>query len=516
MKIPFPDEIKNIDHLALKKYNIPGIILMENAGRASNKIINNYFGDLENKEIIVFAGHGNNGGDGLCLARHFSFISNASLKIFLLSNPAKFKNEAKTNLDILHKSGFDITLLTQKNVSIINKYLQDCDLIIDAIFGIGFKGIMPDLHQKVIESINRSQRTVISLDIPSGVDANTGQIETIAVKAYLTITMDLPKPGLFMPPAIDFTGKLEVIKLGFPPELLNNNKILINLLEKKDIKPLIPSWPASTHKGSRGKVLIIAGSKNYIGAPLLAAQAALKSGAGLVELAVPESLYNSLSKRVTEIILHPMPETKNKSFALSSLGKILKLAETKDAVLLGPGMSQDEETIKLINILTEKIDKPLVIDADGLNALSENISILRKRKYPTLLTPHPGEMGRLSKITSNEVQANRLTISRNFAKKHNIYLVLKGAYSIISLPNGEQFINPTGNPGMAQAGMGDVLAGMVVSFSGQKLSPADALKLACFLHGKTGDLLAEKKGITGFTAKDLPENFYKAMRLIIT
>ncbi|MEW6088807.1 MAG: NAD(P)H-hydrate dehydratase [bacterium] len=508
MKIPSSLEIKKIDSLAREKYGIPGILLMENAGRTSKEILEKHFGPLKNKKIAVFAGRGNNGGDGLCLARHLCFVSNADVKIFLLSNPAKFKNEAKTNLDILLKSGFSITLLTHKNINIINRYLHDCEMIIDAIFGIGFHGLMPDLHQKVIELINSSRKNIVSLDIPSGVNASTGQIGAVAVKADLTITMELPKPGLFLPPAIDYAGKLEIAKLGFPPRLTKNPEILIDLLEGKDIKPLIPSWPPSTHKGSRGKALIIAGSKNYIGAPFLAAQAALKSGAGLVELAVPESLYNSLSKRVTEIILHPMPETKNKSLAISSLEKILKLAETKDAVLIGPGMSHDEETIKLIRILTGKIKKPLVIDADGLNALSENISILKKRKYPALLTPHPGEMGRLLKSTSNAVQADRLTISRNFAIKHNIYLVLKGAYSIISLPNGNQFINPTGNPGMAQAGMGDVLSGMIVSFLGQKLSPANALNLACFLHGKTGDLLAEKKGITGFTAKDLMENLY--------
>lgn len=514
MKIPSPDEIKNIDILALKKYNIPGIILMENAGRSANKAIIDYFGDLENKKIVIFAGHGNNGGDGLCLARHLNLISNANVKIFLLSTPDKFKNEAKANLDILQKSGFDITVLTKNNISTVNKILRDCDLIIDAIFGIGFKGIMLDFHQKVIKSINKYYKKIISLDIPSGINSKTGQIETIAVKANLTITMELPKPGLFMPPAIDFTGKLEIVKLGYPPALLNNTKILVNLLEEKDIQPLIPSWPVSTHKGSRGKILIIAGSRNYIGAPLLAAQAALKSGAGLVELAVPESLYGSLSKRVTEVILHPMPETKNRSFALSSLENILKLAETKDAVLLGPGMSQDKETTKLINILIKKINKPLVIDADGLNALSENISVLRKRKHTTLLTPHPGEMSRLLKTTSQNVQANRLTLSHNFAIKYHIYLVLKGAYSIISLPNGEQFINPTGNPGMAQAGMGDVLAGMAVSFLGQKLSPADALKLACFLHGKTGDLLAKKKGTAGFTAKEISNSIYLTIQQI--
>ncbi|MFH1287763.1 MAG: NAD(P)H-hydrate dehydratase [bacterium] len=541
MKIPNAADIKNIDLLAQKKYNIPGIILMENAGRSSKKIIEKYFGSLdgslEKKKIIVFAGHGNNGGDGLCLARHLGFISLAQVKIFLLSSPDKFKNEAKINLDILQKSGFDITLLTQKNIYTAEKYLpsssstpktksfrisssidelglQDCDLIIDSIFGIGFHGIMPYFHQKVIESINKSQKTVISIDIPSGINADTGGIETIAVKANLTITMELPKPGLFLPPAVDCTGRLEIVKLGYPPELVNNPKITTNLLEEKDILPLIPSWPASAHKGARGKVLIIAGSKNYIGAPFLAAQAALKSGAGLVNLAIPKSLYSPLAKRVTEVILHPMPETENKSFALSSLEKILKLSEKNDAVLMGPGMSQDNETKILIKNLIKKIKKPLIIDADGLNSLSENMSILKERCYPTLLTPHPGEMARLLNSNADNVQKNRLVVSKQFSKTFKAYLVLKGAYSIISLPDGKQFINPTGNPGMAQAGMGDVLAGMIVSFLGQKLSPADAIKLACFLHGKTGDLLAEKKGPTGFTAKDLTEYLYKTMILL--
>lgn len=499
MKIPNVAGIKNIDSLAQEKYNIPSIILMENAGRSSKEIIEKHFGCLEKKKTIVFVGHGNNGGDGLCLARHLSFISNSKVKIFLLSSPDKFKNEAKTNLNILQKSGFEITVLTQKNIP----DLQDCDLIIDAIFGTGFAGTMPNLHQKVIESINKSQKTVISIDIPSGINADTGQIETVAVRANLTITMELPKPGLFLPPAVDFIGKLEIAKLAYPPELINNKKIQVNLLEEKDILPLVPRWSPSTHKGSRGKVLIVAGSKSYVGAPFLAAQAALKSGAGLVELAIPESLYYPLVRRVTEIILHPMPETKNKTFGLSSLGKIMELAKTKDAVLLGPGISQDNETMALARSLIEEIKKPLVIDADGLNSLAEDISILRKRTHTTILTPHPGEMARLLKSTAEDVQKNRLTVSKQFSKEFNTHLVLKGAYSIISLPDGEQFINPTGNPDMAQAGTGDVLSGIIVSFLGQKLSPADTMKLACFLHGRTGDLLTEKK--LGWTAKDLTE-----------
>lgn len=501
MKIPNVADIKNIDLLAQKKYNIPAIILMENAGRSSKEIIEKYFGNLEKKKIIVFAGHGNNGGDGLCLARHLSFISNSKLKIFLLSNSDKFKNEAKINLNILQKSGFETTVLTQKNIP----DLQNCDLIIDAIFGIGFSRIMPELHQKVIKSINKSQKTVISIDIPSGINADTGQIETTAIKANLTITMELPKPGLFLPPAVDFVGKLEIARLGYPLELINSQKISTDLLEEKDILSLIPRWPPSTHKGSRGKVLIVAGSKSYVGAPFLAAQAALKSGAGLVELAIPESLYYPLAKRVTEIILHPMPETKNKSFAHTALEKILELAEKNDAVLIGPGISQDDETKALVKNLIEEIKKPLVIDADGLNSLSEDMSILKRRTHTTILTPHPGEMARLLKSTAEEVQKNRLTVSRQFSKEFNTHLVLKGAYSIISLPDGEQFVNPTGNPGMAQAGTGDVLAGIIVSFLGQKLSPANAMKLACFLHGKTGDLLAKKNGPRGWTAKDLTE-----------
>jgi NAD(P)H-hydrate epimerase len=330
-----------------------------------------------------------------------------------------------------------------------------------------------------------------------------------AVKADCTITFGLPKRGHMLYPGAEYSGKLFIEDIGFPQTLLTSEKIPVNLMQENDAVSLLPERPRYSHKGTYGHVLIVAGSRGKTGAAFMAARTCLRAGAGLVTMGVPATLVNTFQNRVTEEMILPLPDKGNGTLSVNAVDTILNFLRERATVLaIGPGISTDREIEKLISRLITAVTVPVVVDADGLNALAVKTSVLKKSKAPIILTPHPGEMARLLNsqqlpVHSSQVEKDRINAALSFAKTMKTYLVLKGVPTVTATPDGTAILNSTGNPGMASAGTGDVLTGMISSFLAQRLSPRDASILGVFMHGMIGDSVAAKKGLRSLIASDI-------------
>ncbi len=526
LKIATSEEMQRIDRTAIETYGIAGTVLMERAGLRVVARINELFfqgteqrvpGTDKNRgrKIIVFCGGGNNGGDGLVIARVLH-NQGREVEAYVTVNPASLKGDAKINYRAAGKYGVVI-----RPVSYFLKHYRSCVtcncLIVDALLGTGLRKEVRASLADVIGKINRMSAPVVSVDIPSGICSDTGQIMGCAIKAQFTVTFGLPKRGHFLYPGAEFAGQLFIEEIGFPRKLIESEKIRINLVQKEDVSSLLPVRPKYSHKGTYGHVLIVAGSKGKTGAALMAAKACFRTGAGLVTIGIPETLLSTFQSRVTEEMILPLPDTGNGTLSYRAADSILDfLKKTGNVLAIGPGLSPDSELSKLLNVLIRESGVPIVIDADGLNAIADNVYVLKKSSVPVILTPHPGEMTRLLKKESGgrnqssgatglreKIEKDRINIALTFARKTKTYLVLKGVPTVTSTPQGEAFINSTGNPGMATAGSGDVLTGMISAFLAQGMSPADASVMGVFLHGVAGDIIAEKKSQQSLTASDI-------------
>jgi len=495
MKIATVDEMRFMDHYAIDKLGIAEAILMENAGLASLKIIKEKIG-MVNKKFIIFCGSGNNGGDGLVVAR-LIHANGGIVKVFLLSDSAKFKGAAKTNFEIVRR--LPVEMVRLQNAAMSRKDLTHSDAVVDAILGTGLDRPVAGLAAKVIILINKSRKKVLSLDIPSGVNGDTGEVMGAAVRADYTVTFGLPKIGNMLYPGYELGGELFVSHISFPPFLYNKNELLV---ETNDAVAL-PRRPAEAYKGAMGDVLFIAGAANYYGAPYLAAMSFLKSGGGYARLAAPRSIIPVIAKRGREIVYLPQSETDAGSISLKNKKALLEASAKVDMVVIGPGLSLHEETVRFVREITSKVDKPLLIDGDGLTAISDNPGILRRRKAATILTPHMGEMARITGKSVAEINSNKINVLRETTGKLKATIVLKGAHSLVGTSDGNIYVNLSGNSGMATAGSGDVLAGCVAAMYGMGLKSENAARKGVFLHGYAGDLAAMQKGTDGMTAKDI-------------
>jgi ADP-dependent NAD(P)H-hydrate dehydratase / NAD(P)H-hydrate epimerase len=504
MKLATVEQMRGMDQHAIAELGIAEEILMENAALASVALLKKSVG-IRNKKFVIFCGAGNNGGDGLAVAR-LIMSSGGQAKVFLTSSPKKYSGAAKTNYDILCNLAGNIHLLTKAEEARIEAL--HCDAVVDAIFGTGLDREVKGLAADVIGLINACRRPVLSLDIPSGISGDTGQAMGIAVKATYTVTFGLPKLGNLLYPGYEYCGTLSVTHISFPPSLYEQNNLLIQL----NNRVLLPSRSAEAYKGSVGDVLFIAGSANYFGAPYFSAMAFLKAGGGYARLAAPASMLPFVAQSGREIVYHPQRETSSFSLSLKAKPELLALAEKTDMVVLGPGLSLQDETTKLVRELSSVISKPLLIDGDGLTAVAERPEILLKRKAPTILTPHAGEMARLMKKTVAEVNADKIRILREAAKKLNAIVIFKGAHSLIGLNDGRIYVNLSGNPGMATAGSGDVLTGCIAAMHGLGLNPETAARKGVFIHGYAGDLAAAQKGADGITATDILDYLPAALK----
>jgi len=543
LKVVTSEEMRQIDMTTIGKYGIAGTILMERAGLAVASKINEIIsrspdypvGAIHelplhkrgNLKVIVFCGGGNNGGDRLVASR-ILHTQGRDVEVYLAAKPNDLKGDAKINYNAAKKFGVRI-FPVKRFLTLYGRFTKrpygraysytplHQVLIVDALLGTGLNKDIRMPLSEVINKINRLSLPVVSIDIPSGISSDSGQIMGCAVKAQVTVTFGLPKRGHYIYPGAEYTGKLYVEDIGFPRKLTGSEKIKVNLPQREDIISLLPERPGYSHKGTYGHVLLIAGSKGKTGAALMAAKACLRTGAGLVTIGVPESLVSSFQSRVTEEMILPLADKGNGTLSFKSADAIIAFLKKQANVLaIGPGLSADSEISELIYRLVINSNIPIVIDADGLNALSGKTGILKKGKAPIILTPHVGEMARLVQgvrgkgygvaagfSLREEIERDRINVALIFAKKTGCYLILKGVPTVIAAPDGNAFINPTGNPGMATAGTGDVLTGMISSFLAQRLSPQNASILGVYMHGLTGDMVAQIRGEHSLVASDI-------------
>jgi ADP-dependent NAD(P)H-hydrate dehydratase / NAD(P)H-hydrate epimerase len=499
------EEIKKVDEAAIGKLGIPGIVLMENAGLRVVEMIENLLGEVRGKKIALFAGKGNNGGDGFVIARHLINMG-AEVKVMLLGRVEQVTGDAKINLEILIKMGVKIFILDNENaINVVRVALVYTDLVVDAIYGTGFKGMVSNQLGSIIEVINSCQKTIIAVDIPSGVEASTGKVNGPCIKATHTITFSYPKIGLLLFPASKFVGQLEIANISIPETAVKELGLKRYLVTGNMVNNLVPPRETNGHKGSYGKVLILGGSVGLTGAPAMAGVAALRIGAGLVTIGLPKSLNSIMEVKVTEVMTKPLPETEAGTLSSDSLQGIRVLAQEMDAIAIGPGMGINQEIKELVPNLIKSLTNPLVLDADSLNALVDNLDSLQEKKGEIIITPHPGEMARLLGVEISHVEKNRLSIAEKAAQDWGVIVVLKGYRTIIACPDGTTYINPTGNPGLATGGSGDVLTGIIAGLIGQGLSPKDGAVAGVYFHGYAGDLLAQERGMMSIMATDILE-----------
>ena len=500
MKVVTAHTMQETDRKAIEEFGIPGLVLMENAGRGCVREIISRFGATG--RAVIFAGKGNNGGDGYVIARLLG-ERGWRVAVYVLAERGEIGGDAAANLDrlppnMVHFCTADEHLPTRRDDSITH-----ADLLIDALLGTGLRSDVSGLYLDAIELINTSGRPVMAVDIPSGIHGTTGRVLGEAVKADHTVTFAFAKLGHILYPGAEHTGRLTVVDIGIPLQVMENASGY-DLLNTDIIHPLLQRRDRAAHKGDFGHCLIVAGSVGKTGAAALAANSAVRAGSGLVTLAVAESLHSILEIKTTEAMTVPLPDSGSGYLTSHAYPVIERQLAGKNAVALGPGLDRRPGTTALVRTLVESVTQPLVIDADGLNALAEDITILRRKKSGTvILTPHPGEMARLLGTSIPDVEAIRISVAQEFARTYGIYLVLKGARTIVASPSGTAAINVSGNPGMATGGMGDVLTGILVSLLGQGYSPWDACRLGVFIHGYAADMVAADKGEIGICASDV-------------
>ena len=512
MKIVTADQMKNIDRRTIREFGIPGPVLMENAAAAMLAEMESFFDGLGGVKVGIICGKGNNGGDGLALARRLS-VCGVPVRVALLAPFSAVSGEAKVNLSILRKT--DVEILPNASTRTLQDVISWSDILVDAMLGVGLSSPLKGIYAQAVEMINASAGPVVAIDIPTGINADTGAVMGTAVLADLTVTMALLKRGLVLYPGAHFAGTIRVVDIGIPSEVVEKEKITVHLLDRGYAWGILRHRYPDTHKGDYGHLMVLAGSLGKAGAAVMAARGALRTGAGLVSVAVPNSIVPIVQQQIFEAMCIPSAESIDGTLGIGAEGELLKAAEKMSACAIGPGLSTHYETVQVVRNLIQRLAIPMVIDADGLNAIAGSLNILKKVKAPVILTPHPGEMGRLLGLTSVDVQKDRIRTASDFAVKYNVTLVLKGAGTAVAGPGGEVFINSTGNPGMATGGTGDVLTGMIGSLLAQDYPAVQAACLGVYLHGLAGDLAAKEKGEMGMIAGDLIEKIPEAIQKTI-
>jgi hydroxyethylthiazole kinase-like uncharacterized protein yjeF len=509
MKILTAGQLRDIDRRTTEEYVIPGLLLMENAGMRVVEALDARLEDLETASVAILCGKGNNGGDGMVVARQL--LQRGCLpEVFLFARPEEVRGDAKTNLEILTRIGHPPRVILDAAAwAGALRELGPVDVAVDALFGTGLSRPVEGLLADVIASLGEELDAglVVAIDVPSGCLADQSRLSGPAVEADLTVTMTGLKQCLVFPPACDQAGDVVVADIGNPAALLDTASHPLELLEPDCFPQIHIARPQDSHKGDYGRVLVVGGSIGKTGAPAMSGEAALRCGAGLVTVAVPKSALPVVAAYMPELMTAPLAETPSGACAASALEDALlrELLGSASVVVIGPGMGREPDTAACVRRLIAEIDAPLVVDADGLFALRDHLDALDGRSQPLVITPHPGEMAGLIGSDTDHVQTRRWEIAREFAKLHGVYVVLKGFRTLVATPAGRVFVNPTGNAAMATAGSGDVLAGMIASTLGQPHLGTfeERLCLAVYLHGLAGDVGVESSGEEALTATDL-------------
>ncbi len=491
MKAVTTEQIRQLDQQTVAA-GTPRVELMERAGYAVARTTMELLRRKDARSVLLLAGKGHNGGDAIVAARHLAGAG-CQPALVLLCRRNELQGETLQHFQKLVNAVRVLELPTLDQFAEMVGEIQPA-VVVDGLLGTGLKGEVREPYATAIKVINGLHRPVVAIDIPSGLDSDTGEVRGVCVRADTTVTMGLPKVGLLKPAAVEFVGRIETVDIGFSRKLVDEIQSGVELVTAGDVAPLFPRRPRAANKGDFGHLLIIAGSEGYTGAPVLTAQAAARAGAGLVTLAVPRSIYRIVAVNCPPEVM-PRPADFDKLDPTDFAGFT--------AVAIGPGLGREARTQKLIWKVVSGWFPPMVVDADALNGIAQGVAGLKKLHKPMVFTPHPGEMGRLIGKTSKEVQANRWEVARGFAEEYGVVTVLKGAGTVITEKSGPLWINSTGNPGMAKGGMGDALTGIIGAFLAQGMAPADAARAAVFIHGLAGDLASQTVGERAMLTSDL-------------
>ncbi len=502
MKIGTVEQMRQIDRRAAEEYGLPGLLLMENAGHRAAEAMAERLDGAEGKTVCVLAGSGNNGGDALCAARHLAGMG-AHVRIFLTGEKDHFTEDTAVMYGAVERMELEIHAIdNDRDWNRMHVALRFADGVLDGILGTGFHGELRKKTLRIIEEVNEAGRPVLSIDVPSGMEADTGRISTVAIDAAETLALALPKPCYFFSPGAEHTGCLLVDDIGIPRALLEDKAIQQYLLDDAAAAELLPPRDRAAHKGSCGRILVIAGSRGMTGAAVMASQAALRAGAGIVTLAVPESLHDILEAKLTEVMTVPIPEsTDGQIGGEEALHTLLRLAHGYDAVLIGPGLGRAQETGELVRMFLAEVDKPVVVDADGLYAFTNCEDQLKDCHQIPVLTPHLGELARLAGCTVADLRTDLTAKVRELAAKLQCVLVAKSECTLVAYPDGDVYFTSKGNPGMATAGCGDVLAGTIAGLMEQTQDGLAPI-LGVWMHGEAGDLAYAAQG-EGLVATDI-------------
>lgn len=506
---------QQIDQTAQAEFDIPGLILMENAGiRAADTIIEHYQA-FRNKRFLVVTGKGNNGGDGFVVARH---LANRNLSVSIVSTVEinQLKGNAQINANIAARIGIPIAEITQfSHLDTLDDLISRVDCVIDAVFGIGLNQAIIGFLAEIIHRINSAPVDRVAIDIPSGLHADEIKLPTVCIKADLTVTFGCLKPSLILYPSAHCAGKVVTVDISLPTICLTS-KTSLQTITPEHLEPILQPRSKDAHKGSFGHVLVIAGSIGKCGAGLLASYASLKAGAGLVTLATPSNCHSNLNSAFPEIMIEPVPSCDGNFFCRESLVVVRELLRTKTVIAIGPGIGTHDATRDFVLEIIRNVhpNQILILDADALNCLSQDLEPISNRAGTTIITPHPGEMARLISKSTSETIENQLSLIPSFSQQLNLTVVYKTARTLIAFPDGFSYINITGNPGMATAGSGDVLTGLIAGFSAQQFTLKTAVLSAVFLHGLAGDLAAIDIGESSLVASNILDYFHKSQIIL--
>lgn len=502
-----PMQMKTLDEETISKYGIPSILLMEHAAYNVFKHIkmNNM-----HQNIVIVCGPGNNGGDGFALARQIKIWSEHGIKILMVTEPDQLSHDGKVYYNICKQLSIEIVQIVANNTQIARDELRGADTIIDALFGTGLSRTVQGIYAEIIAAINESLAYTISIDIPSGIDGKTGKVQGICVQAEKTITFTLPKMGLYVYPAIDFIGELEIVDIGVPKELVREIQTSFYTIDKQEMKQLLPKRPTRSNKGTYGKVLIIGGQTGMSGAVTLTSTAALKAGAGIVTAAVPKAIHDIMEQKLTEVMTIPL-EDKEGHISEGAIKQIKELISKYDVIAVGPGIGRSKESEAVLLTVLES-DKPCIIDADALYFLRGMLELLRVRSGATIITPHPGEMARLIDLPLSAVLDTPIELTHQFAKENNVTTVLKIERTVVGDEQGNIYINKGGNSGMAKGGSGDLLTGIIAGLLAQSMEASGAARLGVYLHARAADIMKTLKSEFTILPTDLYEGMDKAFK----
>ncbi|NLX69465.1 MAG: NAD(P)H-hydrate dehydratase [Clostridiales bacterium] len=512
MFVVTPDEIRRIDRRAIDEFGIPGIVLMENAALRVVEVINKYYPLKKRDLVVVLAGGGNNGGDGLAVARHL-FFDGVQVEVILLAQPERITGDAKINLEIVRRTGIPVyDALNSDGFQLAEQRLCRASLIVDAIFGTGLSRPVEGIFARIIEAVNDADAPVVAVDIPSGINGDNGHVMGTAVKAEDTVTFGYPKRGNLLYPGREYVGRLHVARISLPSDSAEAIGVKDFTLDKVEAAARIKKRSAAGHKGDFGKVAVIAGSTGMTGAATLTATAALRSGAGIAVLGIPASLNDILENKLTEVMTKPLKDNGTGCLHEDCLDDILDLTENMDVLAIGPGLGRNKAISEILRNIFGRINISIVLDADGLNGISENINLLGQHTQPVVITPHVGEMARLTGLTIAEILDSPVLVAQKFSQEQGIIVLLKGATTVVCEPGGRVYFNTVGNSGMATAGSGDVLTGIIAGLIAQGYDAYEAAVLGAFLHGYAGNLAASLRGEAGMLAGDILEALPAALK----